>query len=302
MPIADRQKEMRQKHIGASESAAVLGLNPYASAYDLWMVKTGRVKGFEGNEACELGNMIEDGLLDWAAGEIGEKIVKNQYRVHAGGILSATHDALSRDDASVGYEAKTAGLLNPWSAKDVWGDAGTDEIPDQYLCQCQHQMLVSNLQVVVVPALIGGRGRVLYRVARNEVFCNAILEECERFWRENVQRDMPPTDCVPKLESIKRIIRQPDKIVPVDSAVVKEWLEAKDIEKQAKKLREEREAAMLALIGDAEAAECELGRLLIKTVESARFDRKAFREVHPELDAEFTKTSMSQRLSWKASA
>jgi len=301
MPITEKQKEMRLKHIGASESAAILGMNPWATAYDVWMEKTGRIMGFDGNEACDLGNMIEDGLLDWAGGEVGDRIIKNQYRVHAGGVLSATHDALSMENSNIGYEAKTAGLLNPWNANDVWGEARTDEIPDHYIIQCQHQMLVSDLDIVFVPALIGGRGRVMFEVKRNYEIGEAILEACECFWEKNVKLDMPPTDC-PKLETVKRMRREPGKVVLVNADVVQDWLSAKAAEELAKKDREQAEAAMLALVGDAEAADCRLGRLVIKTVESTRFDRKALKAVYPEIEKQFLSVSAYQRMNWKAAS
>ena len=53
-------KELRSHYIGGSDAAAVVGLNPFASQYSLWAEKTGRVPGFDGNLATEVGTYMED--------------------------------------------------------------------------------------------------------------------------------------------------------------------------------------------------------------------------------------------------
>ncbi len=300
MPLTEYQKEQRKKHIGASESASILGVSPYATAHDVWLQRTGRVPPFEGNEACAIGDLVEDGLLDWGAGEVGDKITKNQFRVHSGGILSATHDALSRVDADVGYEAKSAGIMVPWGTKDEWGTAGTDQIPQQYIIQCQHQMIVSDLQTVHVPALIAGRGRVLYTVNRNETLCEYILEECSKFWTECIQKDMPPSNSTPTLEIIKKIRREEGKRIHIDVDAVREWREAKALESRVKKEAKAAEAAMLKALGDAQIGECSLGIVRMNPSSSNRFDRKGLAVVHPNIEKEFSIVTESTKLSWKA--
>ena len=42
-------REWRKGGVGASEVAAILGTCPYNTAHDIWLVKTGRKQGFEGN-------------------------------------------------------------------------------------------------------------------------------------------------------------------------------------------------------------------------------------------------------------
>ena len=46
----------RELGIGGSDAGAVIGLNPYKSAYALWAEKTGRVPGFEGNTRTAVGS------------------------------------------------------------------------------------------------------------------------------------------------------------------------------------------------------------------------------------------------------
>jgi len=268
MPITGFQLEQRKKHIGSSDTSAILGLNPWKTAYDVWLEKTGQLeegKGFIGNESTDIGSMIENGLLDWAAEQTGLKILKNQYRVHGGGILSATHDALAINKAW-GYEAKTAGIVRGFAIKDQWGEEGSDQIPEYYIIQCQHQMAVSDLELVHVPALIGGRGRVPYVIQRNEELIRYILEKCQEFWEVSVIGGIEPAG-LPNLDIAKIRIRTPGKTISLsDATIVSKWREAKDKEKAAKAAVEESERELYAAIGDAEIAESTVGNITIKEV------------------------------------
>lgn len=56
----ERWLEIRSKTIGGSDAAAVVGLNAYVSPYALWAEKTGKVAGFGGNLATEVGSYLKD--------------------------------------------------------------------------------------------------------------------------------------------------------------------------------------------------------------------------------------------------
>jgi putative phage-type endonuclease len=249
----------RKNHIGASESAAILGLSPYATAYDIWATKTGRVEPWQGNEATAIGQMVENGLLDWAESILG-RMTLQAYRVHPGGILSATHDGLLMDRPE-GCEAKTACILG--GKPDQWGDEGTDEIPDQYLVQCQHQMAVSDLQMVHVPALIGGIGRRMYRVERNEDVVRMLVDRLSAWWERHIVHDTPPDNCGPSPDIAKRIRRTPGKTIRIDAGLVAAWREAEAAAKAAEKAAKEAKSLIMATMLDAEAGECDLGRLTV---------------------------------------
>jgi len=265
MPITEHQKQNRGKHIGASESAAVLGLNPWKTAYDCWLEKTGKVDApFSVGEAGDIGNMVENGLLDHAATELGVKILKNQFRVHEDGILSATHDALVVDRCE-GLEAKTSGIMNPFAAKDDWGEADTDQVPQHILIQTQHQMLVSNLDIVHIPALIGGRGRVMFHVERSADLCAIILERVTLFWTENVQKDIPP-EGVPSLVIVKLRKREPGLTLPIPAELVMAWQATAKQKKEVGKAEDEAKAACIAAMGDAEIGESEAGNVVVQKV------------------------------------
>ena len=51
IPYQDKDEwlSLRKGYIGGSDAGAVLGMNPYKSAYSLWAEKTGKIPEFEGN-------------------------------------------------------------------------------------------------------------------------------------------------------------------------------------------------------------------------------------------------------------
>ncbi len=301
MPITEHQRAQRIKHIGSSDAAAILGVSPYANAYDIWAEKTGKLieSDLSGNEAVALGSALEPALIDWCAEQIGMAVTKNQYRVHSNGILAANHDALVKG-AQEGVEAKTTGLLgrplNGWGDPDIQLDA----VPQSVIIQCVQQMIVSDLNCIWVPALIGGRGRLLFCIKFDVELCETVEERLTEFWQQHVMTDIPPPDITPSLDIAKRFARVPEKITTIDEALIETWENAKATEKEAKANREESQAAVLAALADAEAAHCgRFGAVTYFSQTARRLDPKRLRADHPEIAKEYTNEFTSRVLRIK---
>ena len=58
MVISQQQLSDRNKGIGSSDAAAILGLSSYKTPYDIWLQKTGRVDGGGAGEAAWIGTML----------------------------------------------------------------------------------------------------------------------------------------------------------------------------------------------------------------------------------------------------
>ena len=308
MPITEKQRVQRKRHIGSSDSAAIVGCpvehkdgTPYSTAYDVWLAKTGRMDdcddGDGDNDAADMGNLIEGSLLDWCAREQSLAIRKNQYRVHSEGILHANHDALVVG-SNAGAEAKTTGLIYMGAASKEWGEAMTDEVPAHVMIQCQHQCIVSGLDRVYVPALIGGKGRNLYIVERNNRLCEIIMEMCVKFWNENVLGDKPPegsVGTVRMLTNMRRELRQ----IAVDEGIYAAWESAKAAKRLAEKAEDEAKALMLQAMGDANEGIVLKGTVRVTEVTARRIDATLLKEKYPEIAAEVTKESTYKKVGFK---
>jgi len=291
-PLTEHQQEIRKRHLTASEVPAILGLDPWKNAADVWLQKREGVETAVDEEATGIGHMVEDGLLDWAADTLGGvAIVKNQLRVcPRDELFSATFDALVKNKPWA-LEAKTSGIMNPFVAKDEWGEGGTDEVPPRVIAQCQAQALVGDLEVVFVPALIGGRGRVLYQVDRSDEFIAEILKRGREFWRSVEEGEEPPE--MPHMEFLARRPRADEKVI--DLAGRKELLlaftQAKDALAAAEIAKEEALAALVTAMGDAGVADFgDLAIFKYRDEHGTGFDQKRFREEHADLYAQYRTT------------
>lgn len=56
----DEWLQLRQKTIGGSDAAAIIGLNKWETPYSVWAEKTGRIAHTEDNEAMRTGRDLEE--------------------------------------------------------------------------------------------------------------------------------------------------------------------------------------------------------------------------------------------------
>lgn len=267
--LTPEQKEARKKYIGSSDASALVNQNPYKSAYDVWLEKTGKVDGSADTVVTRAGQYMKSAILDWTQDQLGVKLERNQMIVHPNRIACANLDAVAQSDPPVLIEAKSVGLMADPKYINQFGEPGSDELPPWITIQASHQIMVAREQpdlkgvrLVIVPALIVRRGFVVYQVEANEELIGLLQEEEERFWRDHVLADVPPESSAPSLEVVKRVTRIPNKITRLELAYVDEWLAAKAELSQAEAKKKHAEARMLAALGDAEAGELPDGRIL----------------------------------------
>lgn len=295
MPITEKQRLRRKDHIGSSDMSAIMGLNPYMTAHDLWLIKTGRVENVVEGEAVELGNALEDVLIDWFEEKMCLGTERNVTKTAEWSVMEANCDAIVID-SHIGVECKTTGLTGGFA--DGWGDDETDEVPEHVIIQCHHQMLCADLDTVFVPALIGGRGRVMYEIERNEEIIALIFEKAKEFWA-CVENDTPPENSHPTPELAKKIKRNEGEQIDIPPEVMENYLETKKAVKDAKTAQIEAEGILYAILGDAQSGTSRLGSVRIGTVTSNRFDTKRFKAEYPEMVAQFSSESSYNRIYFK---
>jgi putative phage-type endonuclease len=180
----------RRATLGSSEIAAVAGVNPYASPHNVWLAKVEGVD-FEGNEATQLGNLLEPSICAIYADRYGRRLRKGVYTVHPSEPwMSATPDMHIEGGGLV--EAKLVGLRSMWQ----WGPGNSegeesDAIPLHYLCQAQWQMAVTGETFVDVSALMGTEFRS-YTIRANAEVQAQLIARGRDFWQRYVTTKTPP--------------------------------------------------------------------------------------------------------------
>lgn len=247
--------ERRRHFLTATDVPQILGKSPWGNASDVYLNKVHR-RQFKGNAATEAGTLLEPAVVAWAHQQLGG-VVEGDWRVHENGINACSLDAMTLDGEPV--EAKTSGIVSPGSPHQ-WGEPGTDEIPDYYLLQVHAQLLVTGAKRAFVPALIGGRGFVMYVVRSHQGLEDQIQRASEQFWTEHVEARIQP-DETPKLETLKQLRREPESVVSIPDELVELYLAAKAEEKAAVAKAEAAQTQLLASLGVAEAGDYSGGRV-----------------------------------------
>ena len=186
MTLSAEQHILRATGIGSSDIASIVGLNPWRSAHDVWMVKRGLVVE-EGNVRTRMGSRVEACVLDEYREETGAELAQFGTVRHAeNDWMLATPDAFVFGAPRL-VEVKCVG----WRSAFHWGDE-EDAIPDYYRPQVEWQMAVTGAEDAHVAAWIGGSDFRIYTVRRNAVLADALVEAGRRFWFDHVLTGEPP--------------------------------------------------------------------------------------------------------------
>lgn len=186
-PVNDREAWLaeRNRSVGASEAAAVLGVCPYATPIDVWQRKLGLAPPMPESEPMLWGSLLEPVILAEYERRTGRAVFDRQRfdRHPKYPWMTATLDGVAEDRI---IEVKTASAY-----ADEWGDEETDQIPESYLVQVHHQMAVTERDRADVVALIGGQRLRIYEVERNAELIELIEDRVAQFW-DCVLRRSPP--------------------------------------------------------------------------------------------------------------
>lgn len=304
MPITSEQREQRRGFLGSSDMAAILGLDPYRTALDVYASKVFEIEEREDSEAIDLGNTFERPLLAWAAKKLGVTIFENARTED--GIFASNHDALIdlRTKAPGGDFIRTGVSVEGLEAKvrtfdpSEFGEEGTDQIPPRVIVQTQHQCMTGDLERVYVPVMLPWHGRLsrrLYKVERSEAVISHIRATGEAFWRDHVLAKVPPVGVTGSIEVWKRIVREPNSIATVPAELVEKWEAWKLAEREAEKAKEAAFVELLAQVGDAEAWEwgAEDGTFYTYYAYVRELvDSKRLKAERPDVAAEYLKESV----------
>lgn len=185
---------VRQQGIGASDAAAAVGISPYQSQLELWMIKTGRMSGMPEPSLDEVrspiywGNVLEPIVAAHYTRKTGRKVRRvNAVLQHpdpdkAWMLANLDYAVVACDEVQL-LECKTAGEFGA----RLWKDG----VPEYYQCQVQHQLAVTGKQSADVAVLICGQEFRVYRIERDDALIQELIKLERQFWHW-VETDTPP--------------------------------------------------------------------------------------------------------------
>jgi len=191
MSLTPVQLEARKRGVGGSEAAIVLGLSKFKTATQLYLEKRGEieVEYFE-NDVQRWGRLLEGAVRQEYSERTG-RVVRQPLdtlwhpELH---FICGHPDGITDDDRLL--EAKTA---VPQLA-DQWGEPGSDFVPQDYLLQCQHYMLLTGLPVADLAVLINRFDYRIYEIPADRELQEMIIEAARDFMRRIREGDRPPID------------------------------------------------------------------------------------------------------------
>lgn len=189
MTISAVQKQERQFYIGASDAAAVVGLDPYRTAVDVFLAKgdNAQASDFDDNNLnIVLGNALEPVIGKLAGDEIGEKVFrKNTTLIHPEWDFIA---------ANLDYTVGRALPLVPIECKLTNNFLALKEPLPQHVPQILQQMACTGADHGFLAYIIDGRGRQfrLYRIDRDEEAINGLITILCDFWFGHVLTGIAP--------------------------------------------------------------------------------------------------------------
>lgn len=187
----DEWLDHRRKGVTGTDVSAIFGMNQYKSAYQCYQDKLGLLPEIEDNNRMRMGRDMEDVVAKWFVEDTGFR-VENRYAIFQSAQfpwMLANIDRWIVGQKAV-LECKTAMYM---FQKEQWGESGTDEVPDSYLFQIYHYMIVFGVRTGYLAVIFTDTKEFrVYKFNLNEDLAQQIIDGTMDFWHENVLAKVEP--------------------------------------------------------------------------------------------------------------
>jgi putative phage-type endonuclease len=283
--LSDEWHAARRGGISASEIAAVLGISPWVSPFDLWWLKRSSEDSQAENRQMRRGRRYEALILEDFADEhpefyVGQAVTARNTRRPW---QVATPDGLAYEQPCTGSLADppmfagepVAVIEAKTGQRGEWGEPGTDDVPVHYRAQVLWQMDTLGLNVAYLPVLFGDQ-YAEYVVEYDETDVKLMREAAEAFL-ESVREDRQP-DIDSHIATSRRLKRlHPelvDEVVDVPATIVRQYQTARRLKKAAEDRMRLAENRVRGLLGPASHGAVDLGGGEFKRFSHTRTDIK----------------------------
>lgn len=288
MTEADWQEyRQKQQGFGGSDAATILGLNPYKSAFTLWLEKTGEIEpAAVNNEYVEWGNLLEPVIRDKFREETGFAVFENHFVIQ-----HDEHDfMLANIDGEVidpQFDGKH-GILEIKTTSERNAKNWEEGCPDHYMLQIQHYLAVTGYEYAYVACLIGGHHFKYFLIHRDDYVIDRLIS-AEMDFQKKVDQKIPPE--ITGNESDSNYLAatfSEDNGEELYLSTESENKALRYIHLQKEIWTLEAEASILKNqlrleAGEAKLLKSDRVKISMPTIKKTLFDSKAFAADHPEL-------------------
>lgn len=300
----------RMLGIGGSDISAIVGVNPWNSAIDVYLDKTGKKPPIEENEKMKWGKILEDPVAKEFANREGVGINKiNAMLQHPDHphflanldrlIVKNGHPLMGASESQNNLMQKGNGILEVKTTG--WAQAwGGGEIPDMHYLQLQWYLLVTGLKWGQFGVLISGQDYLSTPViAADPKVGENLTNIADRFWKENVLGDkVPEVDQSPAtLDAMKILYPNVDEeTISLDDSLNKLIDERMALNAALTKGKSQKaviDSQVLSKMQNAKWGMTSKYKVTRVNRSNTKFDAKKFQEHNPKLAAEYTTSSSS---------
>lgn len=177
----------RQTYLGATDIAAILGVDPYKTALDVYNEKLGLVPSFAGNKQTERGQKLEDVAAKEYTEETGRKVHKRQTE-----LIHPEYDFIrGHIDRRVVGDKRPVEIKCP--SRGMFHKIKREGLPDSWILQMQTYLGLDGSPVGDFAPFCADAWEILpFEVVAEPGVYEQIVHVAVAFWTENVLRRVPP--------------------------------------------------------------------------------------------------------------
>jgi putative phage-type endonuclease len=271
--------ELRTKDITSTDVAALFGLSPYKTEFELFHEKReGTVVKLKPNERMKWGNRLEAAIAHGVAEDEGWSIapLKVYMRDPDARIGSSFDFQITHPEHGVGImEIKNVDAIQ---YKRKWKDEGDGliEAPEHIELQVQHQMEVAGIKWCAIVAMVGGNTtKVVYR-HYDPMVGAAIRAKVAAFWARVAANEAPSADYSRDADLIAQLYSQVNEGELFDAnsdeitaSLVEQYQSAQTRMNTASKDADIAKAKILERVGTAERVIGSFGSIVLSRVKDS---------------------------------
>ncbi len=297
--------DVRKQGIGSSDAAAAVGISPYQSQLELWLVKTGRDQHLRKVDPND-----ETSPMYW--GTLLEPIVASHYTRRTGHRVRRINAVLQHPDpdkhfmlANIDREILNADvqILECKTAGEFGSRLWRDGVPEYVQCQVQHQLAVTGKASADVCVLLCGQEIRIHRIERDDALIARLIQLEREFWSYVEADTPPPADGSESAETALRCLYPKDTGQTLDlsedremSATFSDLVALRADIADREKLEAQFRQKIQQRMGDASKVLFETGSITWKRAKDSQgIDLDTLFTDHPELKAKYATTKPGSR-------
>jgi putative phage-type endonuclease len=261
IPFTTQEKWLNDRAVDvtSTEIAALFGISPYLTKYEIWHRKHNKDLGqFELNERMKWGSRLQDSIAAGVAEDNGWTIRKMTEYIRLTDLNAGSSFDFAIGEVNAPYHAVLEiKNVDGLAFKEGWlVDGDNVEAPPHIELQVQYQMWVAGVSHATIAALVGGNRVVLINREADKEVQQKIEKVLSDFWESIALNKEPEPDFKRDAEFVASLYKKAvkDSEIFADdevSVMAREYKRWGDVEKKAKETKAEYKAKILIKVGTA---------------------------------------------------